>query len=55
LSEDLLGLAIAAVFVLPLAIVAIVLALFARGMRKQCLTLSLVYFVGQVVLVLVVV
>jgi hypothetical protein len=52
LSEDLLGLGIAAVFVSPLALVGFVLALFAREMRTQCLALSMVYFVGQVVLVL---
>jgi hypothetical protein len=52
LSEDMMGLGIAAVFVSPLALVGFVLALFARKMRNQCLALSMVYFVSQVVLVL---
>jgi hypothetical protein len=52
LSEDLLGLGIAAVFVSPLALFGFVLALFAGEMRNQCHALSMVYFVGQVALVL---
>jgi hypothetical protein len=53
-GEDMLELGIQAVLVSPLAIIALILAFWARGMRWYCFAVALVYIIGMPLLVLLV-
>jgi len=52
-SEDLMSLGLYGLWLLPLAIISLVLACFSRGWRMRSLRLAMIYFVGWIVIIIV--
>ena len=52
-SEDIMTLGLYAFWLCPVAVVSVVLASFARGWRRQCFSLALIYFAGWLVVIVV--